>query len=56
MTQKQLAKRLDISMVTIRSWERKETSPNVHMILQLNDLLGIPLDDLVEDYQKEKEA
>ena len=55
MTQEELANKLDVSIVTIRSWEKKLTAPSVNMLLKLNDLLGATLNELVEDYQKEEE-
>ena len=55
LTQEELADKLNVSRASVNAWEQKKTSPSVHQLLRINDILDISLDDLVEDYQKEEE-
>ena len=57
-TQEQLGEILDVTKVTIRNWEKKRTTPNVHEILKLSAVLEVSLDDLMNEYSninKDKE-
>jgi transcriptional regulator with XRE-family HTH domain len=50
MTQRELADRLQVgnhSNVTISQWEQGIRSPNLNRCIQLADVFGITLDDLV---------
>ena len=53
LTQQELADKLNVSRASVNAWEMKKTSPSVHQLLRLNDILDISLDELVEDYNKE---
>ena len=50
MTQQQLADIMNVSVQTIRNWERKDTQPNAHYLVQLSLHLDITLDELVTFY------
>ena len=54
-TQQELADKLNVSRVSVNYWEMKKSSPSVHQLLKLNDILNISLDELVADYSKKKE-
>lgn len=55
ITQEQLAEQFNVTRVTVSNWETKATTPTVHELIMLSDFLNVTLNELVEDYQKNKE-
>ena len=47
MTQLDLAEKLNYSDKTISKWERAESSPDISVLVEIADLFGITLDELV---------
>lgn len=43
-----LAKELGVNRITVSNWDNNVTAPNVYQAKQLADLLGIKLDDILE--------
>lgn len=54
MTQLELAEKLNYSDKTISKWERGESSPDISVLVELADLFGVSLDDLVRAEHVEK--
>ena len=54
LTQKEMADKLDISITSLRAWEQKDITPPVHYILKIQDLLGVTLDQLMNDYNNKE--
>ena len=52
LTQEDLATKLNISAQAISKWENDLTSPDISILVELSDLLGVTLDELLG---KEKE-
>lgn len=56
LSQEQLADKLHIARQSISKWERGEAYPSIGMLLQLSDLFGITVDELLrgdERFKKE---
>ena len=47
VTQKQLADRMNLSDKTISKWERGLGLPNVSLLTELSDILGVNLKDML---------
>lgn len=47
MSREDLARRMNVSAMTIRNWERGETEPNASQIKALADLFGVSTDYLL---------
>ena len=47
LTQKELAKKLDISINNIGHWEKARTEPGINTLIKLADLFDVTLDELV---------
>ena len=47
MTQMELAERLNYSDKTISKWERNESTPDLTVLVEMAELFGVSLDDLV---------
>ncbi len=47
MTQLELAEKLNYSDKAISKWERGESAPDISVLIELADLFGVTLDDLV---------
>lgn len=56
LTQQELADLLNVSRVAVANWEAKLTTPSVHNMLRLNAHLEISLDELMDDYNKDKDV
>ena len=48
LTQLELAEKLNYSDKTISKWERGESSPDISVLVEIADLFGVTLDDLVK--------
>ena len=48
MSQKDIAHKLNISNKTLSHWEQGYSEPNLELLLQLKDLLGVTYEDLLE--------
>ena len=62
MTQKQVAEKLQISDRTVSKWERGKSMPDASIMLELCEILGITVNELLsgerikmEDYKKKAE-
>ncbi len=44
MTQKEWAKRLGVSNVTVVNWEKGNTEPSLSVLRRMSELSGIPMD------------
>lgn len=55
MTQLELAEKLNYSDKSVSKWEQGNGIPDVRILVQLADLFGVTLDDLVRDYSNERE-
>lgn len=47
MSQEQLGERIGVSRQAVSKWENDETSPEMEKLIQLSDLFGISLDEMV---------
>ena len=54
MTQMELGEKLNYSDKTISKWERGESSPDISVLVEIADLFGVTLDDLVRAEKAEK--
>lgn len=54
LTQKEVARKLDISDVTVINWENGKTAPTVKQIYSLCSLYGCTLDDIFLPYELAK--
>ncbi len=54
MTQIDLAQQLNYSDKAISKWERAESVPDVSVLVQLADLFGVSMDELIRDKKPEK--
>ncbi len=54
MTQLELAERLNYSDKSVSKWEQGNGIPDVRILMQLADLYGVSLDDLVREHAQEK--
>ncbi len=54
MTQLELAERLNYSDKSVSKWEQGNGIPDVRILLQLADLYGVSLDDLVREQEPKK--
>ncbi|KXL53543.1 anaerobic benzoate catabolism transcriptional regulator [Anaerotignum neopropionicum] len=52
MTQKQLADKMDISDKAISKWECGAGKPDICLILELSNVLGIDVRELLKVYEK----
>lgn len=46
-TQKEVAEQLDVTVETVRNWERGRSYPNAIRIQALEKLYGVPYDNLI---------
>lgn len=44
LTQKEWAKKLGVSSVTVVNWEKGETEPSLSQVRMMSELSGIPMD------------
>ena len=44
MTQKEWAKKLGVSNVTVVNWEKGNTEPSLSVLRRMSELSGIPMD------------
>lgn len=51
LTMEQLAKKVGVSRVSVWNWEHGTCLPNAARLLQLADVLGVPVEEL---YEKEE--
>ena len=56
MTQLDLAQRLNYSDKAVSKWERAESLPDVSVLVQISDLFGVTLDQLVREEAPRPEA
>lgn len=54
LSQEQLAEKLHIARQSISKWERGEAYPSIGMLLQLSDLFGVTVDELLRDDERLK--
>lgn len=47
MSREELAKKLDVSFMTIRNWERGKTEPTASQVKDMADLFGVTADYLI---------
>ena len=52
MTQLELAEKLNYSDKAVSKWEQGYSLPDVRVLVQLADLFGVTLDDLVREHEK----
>lgn len=52
MTQQELASRLQIADKAVSKWERGLSCPDISLLPQLAEILGVTVDDLVSDGMK----
>ena len=55
LTQLELAEKLNYSDKSVSKWEQGNGIPDVRILVQLADLFGVSVDDLVRDHSNEKE-
>ena len=55
LSQQQLADLLNVSLSTVRNWEKRRFEPNAHFYVKLSLILDVSLDDLV-NYFANKEV
>lgn len=48
-TQKELAEKAGIAEITIRQYETEKRQPKIDNIIRISNVLGVPMNDLVED-------
>ncbi len=53
MTQLELAERLNYSDKSVSKWEQGNGIPDVRILVQMSELFGVSLDDLVRKHEKE---
>lgn len=53
MTQLELAERINYSDKSVSKWEQGNGIPDVRILVQLSELFGVSLDDLVKKHEKE---
>ncbi len=53
-TQLQVAEKINYSDKSISKWERGEAIPDVSVLLQLAEMYGVTLNDIVKDYGKKE--
>ena len=49
LTLKALAEQLGVGTTTVHDWETKRSEPNIEMLINIADLFGITVDELVRD-------
>ena len=49
MTQKQVAKRLDVSYQAISKWENNTNAPDIALLPEIAELFGVSIDVLFSD-------
>lgn len=49
LTQSQVAEQLHVSRKTVSGWENEHSFPDVTSLVQLSDIYGVPVDDLLRD-------
>ncbi len=54
MTQSELAEQLNYSDKSVSKWEQGNGIPDIHILVRLAELFGVPLDDLVREHAQEK--
>lgn len=54
LSQEQLAEKLHIARQSISKWERGEAYPSIGMLLQLSDLFGVTVDELLRGDERLK--
>ena len=47
LPQKQVAKQLGVSTVTLSSWETGKSLPNIKQLYKMSKILGVPMEDLL---------
>ncbi len=53
MTQQQLAEKINYSDKSVSKWERKESIPDIMILIHIADVFGVSLDDLLASEPKE---
>lgn len=58
LSQEQLGDRIGVTRQTVSKWELGETTPDMDKLIQLSDLFGVSIDELVgkDDSQNKQEA
>lgn len=54
MTQLELAEKLNYSDKSVSKWEQGNGIPDVRILMQLSELFGVTLDDLVKEHRENK--
>lgn len=54
MTQQQLADRLNISFQAISKWETGQAYPNIDIICDLAEILGVTVDEILSGNEKKE--
>ena len=52
LTQKQLAKELNISNQLISKWENNQAIPSLEYTIQLSNFFGVKIDDFINGYEE----
>lgn len=56
LSPEELAKRIYVSRQTISNWENEKSYPDIHSLLLLSNLFGVPVDELIKgDLKKMKQ-
>lgn len=54
LTQLELAEKINYSDKSVSKWEQGNGIPDIRILIQLSELFGVSLDDLVKKHEKEK--
>ncbi len=54
MTQLELAEKLNYSDKSVSKWEQGNGTPDINVLMQLSELFGVSLDDLVKEHRENK--
>ena len=55
LTQEQVAEKIMVSRQTVSNWENGKSLPDIISVMNLSDLYGVTLDELLKGDQKMKE-
>ena len=56
MTQLELAEKLNYSDKSVSKWEQGNGIPDVRILIQLSELFGVTIDDLVKEHPEQKQV
>lgn len=51
-TQEDVAAEIGVSPVTISFWETGKTIPNMHSLMKMSSVFGMPIDDLAKMFER----